>query len=148
MGVEGFALEWSLMLEEGAMRTGIRFVALALVASLLAGAVPPVALAQGPAQPPAQQPGMMQEQMKKSDDTNWDTIANIYNVAYVPGKAIMCGLGGVTAFVLMAVTFGTAYKGATATVREGCGGPWMLTGDDLRPTPQEDFYQPRPNLEK
>jgi len=126
------------------MKTGGRFVAVALVAILLVGAVPPVAWAQQP----AQQPGMMQEQMKKSDDGNWDTVANIYNVAYVPGKAIMCTVGGAVAFVLMAVTFGSAYKAATATVREGCGGPWTLTAADVRPTPEEDFYQPRQNLEK
>lgn len=128
------------------MKTGVRFVAVALVAIILAGAVPPVAWAQQP----AQQPGMMQEQMKKSDDGNWDTVANIYNVAYVPGKALMCGLGGITAFVLMAVTFGSAHRGATATLREGCGGPWTLTADDVRPTPQEDFntYKPSADLQR
>ena len=126
------------------METGVRVVAVALVAILLVGVVPPAVYAQQP----AQQPGMMQEKMKKSDDGNWDTVANIYNVAYVPGKAIMCALGGITAFVLMGVTFGAAYKVATATVREGCGGPWTLTGNDIRPTPQEDFYQPRQNLER
>jgi len=126
------------------MKTGVRFVAVALVAILLVGAVPSVAWAQQP----AQQPGMMQEQMKKSDDGNWDTVANVYNMAYVPGKVLLCGLGGIAAFVLIGVTFGSAYKGATAVVREGCGGPWTLTADDVRPTPQEDFYQARQNLEK
>jgi hypothetical protein len=126
------------------MKTGVRFVAGALVAIILVGAVPPVARAQQP----AQQPGMMQEQMKKSDDGNWDTVANVYNVAYVPGKALLCGLGGIAAFVLMGITFGTAYKAATATVREGCGGPWTLTADDVRPAPQEDFYKPSSDLQR
>jgi hypothetical protein len=126
------------------MRTGVRLVATALVAVLVAGVLPPVAGAQQP----AQQPGMMQEQMKKGDDGTWQTAANVYNVAYVPGKAIMCGLGGVSAFVLLAITFGSAYRNATAIVREGCGGSWLLTADDVRPTPQEDFYQPRSSLEK
>ena len=125
------------------MKTGVRFVAVALVAILLVGAVPPVAWAQQP----AQQPGMMQEQMKKSDDGNWDTVANVYNMAYVPGKVLLCGLGGIAAFVVIGVTFGSAYKGATAVVREGCGGPWTLTADDVRPTPQEDFYTPRPSAD-
>ncbi len=141
------------------MRTGVRFVAAALVGILLAGVMPPVARAQQPAQPPAQQPapqpgqpvaqqpaqqpGMMQEQMKSRDD-DWDTVANIYNVAYVPGKVVLCGLGGVVAVVVMAVSFGTAHKSATAVVREGCGGSWALSADDVRPTAQEDFYTRNP----
>ena len=142
------------------MKTWVRFVAALLVTVLMTGAVPPVARAQQPAEPPAQQqpvqppaqlptqPGMMQEQMKQSDDSTWNTVANIYNIAYVPGKAILCGLGGITAFVLMAVTFGSAYNGATATVREGCGGPWTLTADDVRPADNDNFYQPKEVMQK
>ena len=137
------------------MRTGVRFVAVALVGILLSGVMPPVASAQQPAQPPApqpgqpvaqqpaQQPGMMQEQMKSRDD-DWDTVANIYNVAYVPGKAVLCTLGVVAAAALMIGTFGTAHKGATGVVREGCGGPWALSADDVRPSAQEDFYTRNP----
>ena len=34
---------------------------------------------------------------------------------------------------MLAATFGTAYRAASAAFHEGCGGKWMVTGDDLRP---------------
>jgi hypothetical protein len=34
---------------------------------------------------------------------------------------------------VLAATFGTAYRAASAAVHEGCGGRWTVTGDDLRP---------------
>lgn len=127
------------------MKTGTRLVAVALVAILLAGAVPPQLAAQEQtAQSPAQQPGMMQEQMKQqSDDSGYSTLANVYNVFYVPGKGFICGIGGLSAFLLMALTFGTAYKSATGVLEEGCGGRWTLSGEDLKPAPEEDFYRPQ-----
>jgi hypothetical protein len=42
-------------------------------------------------------------------------------------------LGGVVGFVALAATFGTGYRAASAAMHEGCGGKWMVTGDDLRP---------------
>jgi hypothetical protein len=39
----------------------------------------------------------------------------------------------VAGLVVLAATFGTAYRAASAAVHEGCGGKWMVTGDDLRP---------------
>ena len=114
------------------MKTGVRFVAAALVAVILAGAVPPVARAQQP----AQQPGMMQEQMKTSDDTVYEVGANVFNAFYVPGKAITCTAGGVVALAVLLITFGTGYKAAAGTINEGCGGRWALTADDLKPEPE------------
>ena len=134
------------------MKTGIRLMAVALIASLLAGAVPPQAAAQAQTAPPAQQqaqmPGMMQEQMKQRDDSSNPGLANLFNVFYVPGKGIVCGVGGLFAFMLMAATLGSAHKDAAGAIREGCSGPWTLSGDDLKPIPQEDFYQPKPVIEK
>jgi hypothetical protein len=31
------------------------------------------------------------------------------------------------------LTLGTGYRPATYLVQEGCGGKWVLKGDDLRP---------------
>jgi len=53
------------------------------------------------------------------------------NVAYVPGKAIVCGLGTVASAVVTIVTLGSAYRAAVATFKEGCGGTWVLTPEHI-----------------
>ncbi len=57
--------------------------------------------------------------------------AGVMNVVYVPGKAIVCGLGTVASTVLMIVTLGTAYRAAVDTFKEGCDGPWVLTPEHV-----------------
>jgi hypothetical protein len=55
------------------------------------------------------------------------------NVFYVPGRAIMCGLGTAFGVVFLGLTFGSAYRQAKFFFEEGCvEGPWVLDGDDLR----------------
>ena len=57
--------------------------------------------------------------------------AGVLNVAYVPGKAIVCGLGTVASTVVMIVTLGSAYRAAVDTFKEGCGGTWVLTPEHV-----------------
>jgi hypothetical protein len=57
--------------------------------------------------------------------------AGVLNVAYVPGKAILCGLGTVASAVVTVVTFGSGYRAAVATFKEGCGGAWVLTPEHV-----------------
>ncbi len=62
------------------------------------------------------------------------TAAAVSDVFYVPGKAIVCGVSGVLWVATMAITFGTLYQEAADFVKGGCGGQWVLTGDDIKPT--------------
>lgn len=57
--------------------------------------------------------------------------AGFLNVAYTPGKAIVCGLGTVASTVLMIITLGSAYRAAVDTFKEGCGGTWILTPEHV-----------------
>ena len=57
--------------------------------------------------------------------------AGVMNVVYVPGKAIVCGLGTVVSAVVMLATLGSAYRAAVATFKEGCEGPWVLTPEHV-----------------
>ena len=57
--------------------------------------------------------------------------AGILNVAYVPGKAIVCGLGTVVSVGVMLITLGSAYRAAVSTFKEGCGGTWILTPEHV-----------------
>lgn len=118
------------------MITRTRVVSAMLVTLLLAGPLVPLAGAQQPAQPPA--PDLFQETLKAQRDDertkgNYDAGAVAVNVFLVPGRAITCMLGGVAGLVALVATFGTAYRAASAAVHEGCGGRWMVSGDDLRP---------------
>jgi hypothetical protein len=118
------------------MTTRTRVVSAVLAAVLLAGPLAPVAGAQQPAQPPA--PDLFQETLKAQRDEDrsrgtYDAGAVAVNVFLVPGRAITCVLGGAVGVVLLAATLGTGYRAASAAMHEGCGGKWVVTGDDLRP---------------
>jgi hypothetical protein len=57
--------------------------------------------------------------------------AGFLNVGYVPGKAIVCGLGTVASVGVMIITLGSAYRAAIGTFKEGCGGTWILTPEHV-----------------
>jgi hypothetical protein len=59
--------------------------------------------------------------------------AVVSDVFYVPGKAVVCGVSGVLWVATMALTFGTLYDEAADFVKGGCGGRWVLTGEDIKP---------------
>lgn len=110
------------------MQLGFRLTAVSLALSLLLGPLAAAAPAQQPTPPPPAAPA------SASPDA-YDVGAGFANVLVVPGKAVLCTLSGVTGFVLLAVTFGSAYRAAARAAEQGCAGKWYVTGDDLRPTP-------------
>ena len=55
------------------------------------------------------------------------------DVVYVPGKAIVCTASGVLWIATMVVTLGSLYNEAANLVKGGCGGRWVLTGEDIKP---------------
>jgi hypothetical protein len=71
--------------------------------------------------------------LSRSGPNAYDVGAGMANLAYVPGKAILCALGASVGVVLLVLTAGSGYKAATAAGEEGCGGKWILTGNDLQP---------------
>ena len=118
----------------------VRFLTLMVVASFaLTGPLAPLAHAQQPPQPaqPAQ-PDLFQETLKAqraSDKSQgyYNTEAVVVNVFLVPGRAITCGAGVLVGVALLVVSLGSGYKAASAVTHEGCGGKWVVKGDDLRP---------------
>lgn len=137
--------------EEDPMTIALRAIALLVACSTLsAGPLADLALAQQPAQPA--KPELMPETLKPSDQTRrqidaYDIGAGVANVVAIPGKVALCGIAGAFAMGIFAVTFGTAYKPAAKIATEGCGGKWILTGDDLRPDEPElkpfDWEKPK-----
>jgi hypothetical protein len=118
------------------MITRTRVVSALLAALFLAGPLAPMAGAQQPTPPPA--PDLFQEQLRAEQEAErsqgaYDAGAVAVNVFLVPGRAITCVLGGAVGVVALLTTFGTGYRFASAAVHEGCGGKWLVTGDDLRP---------------
>ncbi len=124
------------------MHLRARVIALSLVAPLLvAGPLAPVARAQAPQPPVTTTEGdVFQESMKGSPTARAGAASPAENVGaalidvfYVPGKAILCTTSFAFNTVILALTFGTAYRAAAGIAREGCGGKWYITGADLRP---------------
>jgi hypothetical protein len=116
-----------------------RVVSALLGALLLAGPLAPVASAQQPTQPA---PDLFQESFKAQQEAErsrgaYNAGAVAVNVFLVPGRAITCVLGGAVGVAALLATFGTGYRFASAAVHEGCGGKWIVTGDDLRPESQD-----------
>jgi hypothetical protein len=123
------------------MTTAIRLVTLTLILSLTAGGPLAPALAQQPAQSaPEMQPDLFQERMKAArgaerNEVAYNIGAGVANVFMVPGRVITCALGTVVGIAVLAVTLGSGYKAAAAAGQEGCGGKWIVTGEDLWPDP-------------
>ena len=117
------------------MITRTRVVSALLGALLLAGPLAPIVGAQQPSQPA---PDLFQESLRAQQEAERsrgasDAGAVAVNVFLVPGRAITCVLGGAVGVAALLATFGTGYRFASYAVHEGCGGKWIVTGDDLRP---------------
>ena len=138
------------------MITWTRVVSAVLTAVLLAGLAPvagaqqmqtppaPVQPGAQPAQPAPPAPDLFQETLKaersgEASKGTYDAGAVAVNVFLVPGRAITCLLGGVAGLVVLAATLGSRYSAAANAVNEGCGGKWVVTGDDLRPEGSERY---------
>jgi hypothetical protein len=111
-----------------------RVAAVVTTVLMLSGLLAPLAHAQAPYSTPEQ---LRAEQMKAAvaaeHETGYEVGANVANVFYVPGKAILCGIGTLAGVGVMLITFGSGYRAAAGVAREGCGGRWRLSPDDLRP---------------
>ena len=146
-----------------------RWISVALVAAVFTTGplAPMAAFAQAPppapsVEPPitSQKPGqervptdpvetMMMptdEPITSKEPTEGDAAAaGVLNVVYVPGKAIICTAGVLTATLLMLLTFGSAYRAAHGVYLEGCSAPWALTADHVSgkiPGPGDAGYDP------
>jgi hypothetical protein len=94
--------------------------------------------------PPAGQPDLFKEKVKRRPERGadgYDAGAVVVNVFRPPFKALLCGLGGVAGAGIFVITLGTAYRGAAAAVAEGCGGKWIVSGDDLRPENSHEGFE-------
>jgi hypothetical protein len=121
------------------MRNAFRFVALSVVVALmLAGPMAPLASAQQP------QPDVFRETMKggphevspgdvEFDQTGYDMAAGVATAFLAPGRAITCAVGFVGGVAVLALTFGSAYRGFARILEEGCGGKWVVRSEDLMP---------------
>jgi len=122
--------------------TRTRVLSALLVTVLLGGPLATVVGAQQPAPPPAPSaqppaPDLFQESLKAERASGgsgaYAVGAVVTNIFLVPGRAFTCALGGVVGVGVLALTLGTGYHAAAAVWHEGCGGKWVVSGDDLRP---------------
>lgn len=117
------------------MQLGFRTIVVWLALWLLLGPFVPVVAAQQAPPPPAAQPvpPPPPPAASTSGTDAYDVGAGLANVFVAPGKVVLCTLSGVTGVVLLALTFGSAYRAATRATEQGCAGKWYVTGKDLRP---------------
>jgi hypothetical protein len=136
------------------MKTGLRILAVMVsLVTLVTGPLAPLASAQQPTPTPppppvtttpppppvtTQMPPITEVPPQRYDESQsaaYDVGAGIANIFYVPGKGFLCFLGGAVGVFVMIVSAGSQPKTAAYFAREGCGGKWLLTGDDIRPDP-------------
>jgi hypothetical protein len=137
------------------MKTGLRILAVMVsLVTLVTGPLAPLASAQQPTPMPPPTPGAQQpppppppvvqdiprQDPRESESAAYDVGAGIANVFYVPGKGFLCALGGAVGILILIVSFGSQPKTAAFFAREGCGGKWLLTGDDIRPDPDTKSF--------
>lgn len=106
---------------------------------LPAPVVPPPPTAQ-PVQPDLFQEALKSEALASGAKQGlYEAGAVVTNIFLIPGRVITCALGASLGVVVLALTFGTGYKTAAGAFDEGCGGKWVVTGDDLRPEASRAF---------
>ena len=128
------------------MKTGSRILTVLVALAMLAtGPLAPLAAAQQPAPPsppppqqqpapqPVMQPDIPEPESHLAESAAYNVGAGIANVFYIPGKGLLCGVGGAVGIFILLISLGSAPRPAAYFAREGCGGKWVLTGDDLRP---------------
>ncbi len=107
-----------------------------VIAAVLAGPIQPLALAQtapAPVAAPPPPPPLPDRGGRHTDV--YDVAAGAVTVVKAPFNALTCGMGTGVAAILFLITLGSGYKASARVVEEGCKGPWLITGDDLRPDP-------------
>ena len=100
------------------MIRGKRLGIVVFVFLMLLNIIAPAAWAQTPA--PVAEPSGGQK-----------TAAGFANVAYVPAKVVFCVGSSIAYAWTLFLSGGTAYNTATDVVRGGCGGQWVLRGEDM-----------------
>ena len=100
------------------MDRGKRLGIMGLVSLMLLSILPPPAWAQSP--PPMVEPTGAQQ-----------VAAGMADILYIPAKAGFCIISGVSWLAVLLLSGATAYDTATDVVRAGCGGKWVLEGEDI-----------------
>jgi hypothetical protein len=133
------------------MKIAIRILTVVMALAVLAtGPLAPLAAAQQPTQtppPPEPMPQPMappppdvpEQESHLGESAAYNVGAGIANVFYIPGKGLLCGVGGAVGIFILFISLGSAPRPAAYFAREGCGGKWILTGDDLRPDSEVRF---------
>ena len=107
---------------------GFRLVSAVVVLALaLSGPLAPVARAQEQ----QKTEGQMAPAPDKGDRA-WQVGAWVATGVNVPGRAVLCGLGGATGLAVLLVSFGSGYRWAGRVWEEGCSGPWIITAADMK----------------
>jgi len=120
-----------------------RWVSVVFAALLAAGPLGPMAaVAQTSATEPLQpmqsmQPERVDDSVIAPPGTGAKIGAGVLNVVHLPGKAIICGAGTLVAGAFMLATFGSAFREATSFFKEGCGGAWLLTPEQVAAVPRK-----------
>ena len=121
-----------------------KWVSAVFAAVLAAGPLGPMAAvaqttsATAPLQPmQSMQPESVGESVTRPPGTGAKIGAGVLNVVYLPGKVITCTAGTLVAGAFMLATFGSAYREATSFFKEGCGGAWLLTPEQVAAVPRK-----------
>jgi hypothetical protein len=70
---------------------------------------------------------------REMSDGAYKFAAGVSTMFLVPGRTITCAAGTAAFLVILAITLGNEYRGASTALSEGCGGKWVVHADDLRP---------------
>jgi hypothetical protein len=112
---------------------GVRLIAACVTVVVLAvGPLQPVAVAQQAQTAPAAAAESAPAASPRRTDV-YDVAAGVVTVAKAPFNVGLCALGAGFGAALFALTLGSGYRASARVVEEGCRGPWVVRGDDLRP---------------
>ena len=94
----------------------------ALTVSLLG---PPRAVAQSQEEQPSAEPPAQSIEMEIHP------LASVLTAMNIPARAVLCGLTGWMASIVMTFSAGMRYADAAKMMEDGCSGPWIITPEML-----------------
>ena len=115
----------------------------ALVVTMAVGLLAPAAQAQQPSQGDVTTDVTMEYGRRTRGTDIYDIAAPVATVLKIGGNVITCAVGAGFGTGLFFLSMGSAYKGTTRIIEEGCAQKWIIRGHDLRPKGAPGFYERR-----
>ena len=96
------------------------------------------------AQPQEEQPSA--ETPAQTVEVEINPLASVLTIMNIPARAVLCGLTGWMASIVMTFSGGMRYADAAKMMEDGCSGPWIITPEMLEKSREKEKSEAGSNI--